>query len=167
MEEKNVIDDKQKNEQTLIPEQVANDPVKEAQVVNELSQKIKNLEAENEKYKEAQKKYYDGLINGQTSNENVQKVRSKDEIRADISKELKSGKPLNLNLAKLYVELDENVRANEGESGFTPKGRNAIPTADEKLTAERLHDCLETCIEEANGDPEAFNIALEKRMKKK
>lgn len=145
--------------------QTTTDLVEEAQALNEMSNKVKTLEAQNAELMAAKKKYYDSILNGQTVEE-VAPYRTRDEIRKDLFSKDKQ-EMSNLEYAKLTVELDDACIREDGESCFLPKGRNVTVTSDERNTAERFHNCLVDCIEEADGDEEVFNQALARRIKRK
>lgn len=141
------------------------DLVEEASALTEMSNKVRNLEAQNAELMAAKKKYYDAILNGNTVEDNGPQYRTRDEIRKDLfqgDKELS-----NLEYAKLVVELDDACIREEQESCFLPKGRNVTVTADERDVATRFHNCLVDCIEEADGDNEIFNQAMNRRIKKK
>lgn len=151
------------NEQAVT--QQGTDLLDEAQALNEMSKKVSTLEAQNAELMAAKKKYYDSILNGQ-SVEEVAPNRTRDEIRKELfGKDMQEMS--NLEYAKLVVELDDACIREEGESCFLPKGKNVTPTSDERLTAERFHDCLVDCIEEADGNAEVFNQAMARRIKKK
>lgn len=145
--------------------QTNTDLLDEAQALSEMSKKVSALEAQNAELMAAKKKYYDAILNGQTVEEGAQ-YRTKDEIRKDLFKQDRD-EISNLDYAKLVVELDDACIREDGESCFLPKGKDVTPTADERDTAERFHECLVTCINEADGDNEVFNQALARRIKKK
>lgn len=141
------------------------DLLEEASALNELGNKVRTLQAQNAELMAAKKKYYDAIINGNTAEDNGPTERTRDEIRKDLfggNKELS-----NLEYAKLVVELDDACIREDGESCFLPKGRNVTVTADERDVANRFHNCLVDCIEEADGDEEIFNQAMNRRIKKK
>lgn len=141
------------------------DLVEEASALNEMSNKVRTLEAQNAELMAAKKKYYDSILNGQ-SVEEVAPYRTRDEIRKDLFGRDKQ-EMSNLEYAKLCVELDDACIREEGESCFLPKGKDVTPTADERDTAERFHNALVECIEEAGNDNEIFNQAMARRIKKK
>ncbi len=153
----------EKSEQGLTSS--TSDLVEEASALTEMSNKVRNLEAQNAELMAAKKKYYDAILNGNTAEDNGPAERTKLEIRKDLfqgDKELS-----NLEYAKLVVELDDACIREDGESCFLPKGRNVTVTADERDVANRFHNCLVDCIEEADGDNEIFNQAMNRRIKKK
>lgn len=143
------------------------DLLDEAQALSEMSKKVSTLEAQNAELMAAKKKYYDAILNGQTVEDNGPKYRTKDEIRKDLFGRDDKDNMTNLEYATLAVELDDACIREDGESCFLPKGKNVTVTSDERETAVRFHDCLETCIKEADGDPEVFDQALNRRIKKK
>lgn len=149
---------KQINEEALSP-QTPN--VEEAQALTELSAKIKKLESENQDLKEAKSKYYDSLLNGGSVEVVEPQVRSSEEIRKEMAKT--GSDNTNLRNAELSVELDLAVRRETGESSYLPKGHDISPTVQERDVADRTLETLQSCIDEANGDPNEFNLALKRR----
>lgn len=140
------------------------DLVEEASALNEMSNKVKALEAQNAELMAAKKKYYDSVLNGQTVEE-VAPYRTKKEIRQDLFGRDKQ-EISNLEYAKLVVELNEACIREDGESCFLPKGKEATPTYEEQQTAVKFHNALVECIEEANGDNAIFNQAMARRIRK-
>lgn len=141
------------------------DLLSEAQALNEMSMKVRNLEAQNAELMAAKKKYYDSVLNGQTVEE-VAPYRTRDEIRKDLFGREEKDNMSNLEYAELAVELDDACIRETGESCFLPKGKGVTPTVDEKDVALRMNSVLKECIEEADGDPEVFDQALKRRIRK-
>lgn len=158
MEEKNLT-----NEQGLAAS--AADLVEEASALNEMSNKVRNLEAQNAELMAAKKKYYDTILNGGTVEE-VAPYRTRDEIRKELFSIEDKDNMTNLDYAKLAVELDDACIREQGESCFLPKGKGVTPTVDERDVAVRMNAVLKECIEEADGDPHIFDQALQRRIRK-
>lgn len=136
---------------------------KEAQVLIELKKQNDALLAQNAELQAAKTKYYDAVLNGQSEPTGVQS-RTPKEIREEIAK--KSADNTNLENAKLYLELNEAVKARGGQSIFLPVGKNVQITYDEAEGARKLEEALKLCVEAANGDPDRFNSELKSHMKK-
>lgn len=160
-----IDEEKLQNEQAL--NQQGTDLLAEAQALTEMRNRNASLEAQNAELLAAKKKYYDAILNGQTAEDNGPKERTRNEIRKDLFGKDGKENMSNLEYAKLVVELDDACIRETGESCFLPKGRNVTPTAEEILTAEKVHNCLADCIEKADGDAVVFNQELERRIKKK
>lgn len=141
------------------------DLLDEAQALSEMSKKMSTLEAQNAELLAAKKKYYDSILNGQTVEE-VAPYRTRDEIRKELFGIEDKDNMSNLKYATLAVELDDACIRETGESCFLPKGKGVTPTVDERDVAVRMNSVLKECIEEANGDPQIFDQALARRIKK-
>lgn len=142
-------------EKAITPE--VTDLVQEAQALNEMSVKVRNLEAQNAELMAAKKKYYDQVLNGNTVEESVPQFRTRDEIRKDLFGREDKDNMSNLDYAKLTIELDDACIRETGESCFLPKGRNATPSYEEKDVAVRMHNALQSSIEQSNDDPREFD----------
>lgn len=153
------------NEQGLAAEQHT-DLVAEASALTEMSNKVRNLEAQNAELMAAKKKYYDSILNGSTVEDSGPTYRTRDEIRKDLFGRDQQNIS-NLEYAKLVVELDDACIREQGESCFIPKGKDVQVTAEEYMTAQNFHNALVDCIEEADGNNEIFNQAMARRIKKK
>lgn len=141
------------------------DLLDEAQALNEMNRKLKNLEAENAELLTAKKKYYDAILNGQTVEE-VAQYRTRDEIRKELFRQDRD-EISNLDYAKLALELDDACIRETGQSCFIPVGTDVNPTVDEKDVAVRFHELLEQAIADSNGDKDTFNSILGRVIKDK
>lgn len=144
----------------------ANPEAVEAQALTELKKRVEELSAENANLQQAKHDYYDAVLNGQKPSAPAEeKHRSIQEIRDDLVRGVENGIS-NLDYCRLILELDnENRRVNK-ESCFLPKGHNVGQISqDEYASADHLNDVLTDCIEKANGDPNAFNVYLARRIR--
>lgn len=136
----------------------------EAEATLKLKKRNEELEQENASLKEAKSKYYDVLLNSNLPEEEEPKKRSSGEIRDELIKKSDEGCS-NLDYWKLAIELDDACREeNNGQSCFLPRGNDVVPTADEYARADKVHDVMKECIELSDGDPNVFNMQLEKHM---
>lgn len=139
--------------------------VDQARALKEQQDRIEALEAQNKELTEAKRQYYDKVLNGQNPNEDV-KPKTVEECRKEL-KEAKDRGCSNREYAEKALALDDACRRETGESCFLPKGRDVTVTAAEYQTAENVHKVFEECLEQADGDDTAFNIALESHIRKK
>lgn len=143
------------------------DLVEEASALNEMSNKVKTLEAQNAELMAAKKKYYDAILNGTTTEDNGPKERTVEEIRKDLFDRKDKDNMSNLEYAELAVELDDACIRETGESCFVPKGKNVQVTYDEQMSAAKMNAVLKECIESADGDPNIFNREFARHIKQK
>lgn len=159
--------DEEKNDPNL--SNPTTDPAAEAQIVLDLKKTVDSLKAENAAYKKAQAEVYDKILNGGTADPAEPTHRPIADIKKDLAK-MSDGEATNLEYCKLAIELDDALIADGKDSCFLPKGRDQngeaiTPTADEEATASKFHRIIEECIQEANGDPARFNMALNYRTR--
>lgn len=146
-----------------------NPEIEQARTLAELKNKVTVLENENKNLQEAKSKYYDQILNGGSADPIVeQKHRPIKEIRDDMIKGFEND-ITNLDYCKLAVELDDAIREDANDRGkvdsaFLPKGKDVQITVDEYNTADKMNKVLKECIEEADGNPDKFNMALEAHM---
>lgn len=105
------------------------------------------------------KRLLNDYINGKTPNvENVEPKPTTAELRKKFLTEFDSMS--NLEHAKTYVALRENVMA---ETGLDPTaGTN--PSDEDKAQAQKLADVLNECIDIAQDDPVVFQNELNRRI---
>lgn len=151
---------------TAITPEAKPDLLQEAQALNEMSNKVTKLEAENKELLAAKKKYYDTIINGQVPNSEAPKERTAKEIREEMAKIKEKDALTNLEYVTKSLELDEAVRRETGASSYLPKGNGITPTTDERDVADRFAKFMTEAVAEANGDNEVFNNIIERHVKK-
>lgn len=89
----------------------------------------------------------------------VKPAKTELELAKEFGK-LVAEKPNNLEYCKKMIEMDNYYLEHKGESIFDPYGREVQITANERETSKRVHDAIQSCIDQANGDPKAFDEAL-------
>lgn len=156
----------EKTNETSSQESTTNPEVDSAQALSERNSRIKDLEKQNAQLQEAKSKYYDAVLNGGDAPSAEEKHRSIKDIREDMIKGVENGIN-NLDYCKLALELDKEVRRTTNESVFVPKGRQVIVEPKEYASADKLTQCLEDCIRDADGDPVRFNRALQSHISNK
>lgn len=88
-------------------------------------------------------------------------VESKESIE-DLRKELfnQNGDLSNLEVAKKSLDLRKKLMAEGKPDPFLPVGTNYIVTNEDIEAANRVAECLEHCVEYADGDSEVFTNEL-------
>jgi len=152
-----------KSESVLTPE---TKQTQEAQTLTELAKKVHDLQSENADLREAKKKYYDTLLNGTPVSDDtpVEEYRSAKEVREELVKTQANN--TNLKNAELYVELNEAVIREGGQSVFLPRGKDVTPSYEEIELSERFPRILKECIEKAEGSPSIFNTEFQRHIRK-
>lgn len=157
------------NNQSVTATQTVDDnpEVDSARALTELKTQVDNLQKQNSQLLQAKHDYYDAVLNGtNTPQAAEEKHRSMDEIRNDLRAfQANDVTPTNLEYCKLILELDNESRRTTGESVFIPKGHEVGTVKPEEYqVADNLNSILTDCINLADDDPTAFNIALSRRI---
>lgn len=133
----------------------------------EIVKKLKENSVSKEDYvklQEENKKLADTIANGLVINQVEEEAKPKvsmDDLRKNFLKENQT----NLEYAQNALALREAImEKNPDDDPFLPKGHNLNPTEQDKIDAQNVADVLEQCIELADGNSDAFTIALQNRM---
>lgn len=117
-----------------------------------------------EKLKEENKKLANTIANGLTVQPKEEPKKAEvdiNELRKNFLKENQSNLEYAQNVLALRNALMEN---NPEDDPFLPKGHNINATEQDKIDAQNVADVLEQCIELADGNSDAFTIALQNRI---
>lgn len=128
---------------------------------------IKDLKAnsvsksEYEKLQEENKQLINALANGETITTTVEVEKpSLADLRANLMKEEQT----NLEFIKNALALRTAVIEQEGYDPFVPRGSQYAPTAEDEVTAQKVADIYQECVDYANGDSQLFTNELQRRM---
>lgn len=148
-------------------QKVGNPEVDSARALEELKAKVDDLTKQNQDLLEAKHDYYDAVLNSNAPAAEEEHHRTSQEIRADLRGYLdRDVIPTNLQYCSLVLELDDAERRAGKPSIFLPEGHQVGTIKPEEYqTADNFHDVLADCVERAEGDPDAFNILLNRRIK--
>lgn len=117
-----------------------------------------------EKLQEENKKLANTIANGLTVQPKEDSKKAEvdiNELRKNFLKENQSNLEYAENVLALRNALMEK---NPDDDPFLPKGHNINATEQDKIDAQNVADVLEQCIELADGNSDAFTIALQNRM---
>ena len=117
-----------------------------------------------EKLQEENKKLANTIANGLTVQPKEEPKKAEvdiNELRKNFLKENQSNLEYAENVLALRNALMEK---NPDDDPFLPKGHNINATEQDKIDAQNVADVLEQCIELADGNSDAFTIALQNRM---
>ena len=128
---------------------------------------IKDLKAnsvsksEYEKLQEENKQLINALANGETITTTVEVEKpSLADLRANLMKEEQT----NLEFIKNALALRTAVIEQEGYDPFVPRGSQYAPTAEDEVTAQKVADIYQECVDYADGDSQLFTNELQRRM---
>ena len=74
------------------------------------------------------------------------------------------GECTNLEFIENSLKIREEVLKREGKDIFLPQGKNIHPTQEDINGVSRVVDCLNHCIEVAEGDSSIFTTELQKHL---
>ncbi len=117
-----------------------------------------------EKLQEENKKLANTIANGLTVQPKEEQKKAEvdiNELRKNFLKENQSNLEYAENVLALRNALMEK---NPDDDPFLPKGHNINATEQDKIDAQNVADVLQQCIELADGNSDAFTIALQNRM---
>ena len=117
-----------------------------------------------EKLQEENKKLANTIANGLTVQPKEEPKKAEvdiNELRKNFLKENQSNLEYAENVLALRNALMEK---NPEDDPFLPKGHNINATEQDKIDAQNVADVLQQCIELADGNSDAFTIALQNRM---
>lgn len=117
-----------------------------------------------EKLQEENKKLANTIANGLTVQPKDEQKKAEvdiNELRKNFLKENQSNLEYAENVLALRNALMEK---NPDDDPFLPKGHNINATEQDKIDAQNVADVLEQCIELADGNSDAFTIALQNRI---
>ena len=152
-----------------MPEEELNNVSSPAEMGNETDYiaAIKDLKAnsvsksEYEKLQEENKQLINALANGETITTTVEVEKpSLAELRANLMKEEQT----NLEFIKNALALRTAVIEQEGYDPFVPRGSQYAPTAEDEVTAQKVADIYQECVDYADGDSQLFTNELQRRM---
>lgn len=70
----------------------------------------------------------------------------------------------NLEYVEKTLQLRQAIIEETGRDPFLPAGIKETPSEADAAAAARVADILQKCVDEANGDPEAFDVILSKKV---
>ena len=114
------------------------------------------LEAEN-------KQLLDAYINGKELDEKEKSKEPEVDIKA-LRESIFSEDCTNLDYITNSLKLREEILKKGGKDIFLPNGKNIKPTKEDLESVERVVECLNYCVEEADGNDEIFTLELQKHL---
>lgn len=130
----------------------------------DLVQMVEDLKANSvaksdyEKLQNENKRLMKALIN----NEQLQKDVEPFDFEKT-AKELLTGDNTNLAYIEKTLKLRQHILDTKGIDMFVNPGMLESPTEQQKATAQTVAQVLQECVDDAQGDPAAFRIALQRR----
>lgn len=112
------------------------------------------------KLKDKNRELLQSLVNGETIQEDVKVLPNIKELR---EKAFKDGQT-NLEYCQNALNLRNAIIEQGGVDPFVPNGLKIVPTDEDIVTAQRVADVLQECIDVADGDSAIFTNELQRRM---
>lgn len=144
------------DEQTNVTDQNTEtefDPIQEIQ-------NLKNNSVSKEDYDKVvaeNKRYLKALIDGQQVATSTAEPVDVDALRKDLF----NGEELdNLTYCKKALELRTAILERDGVDIFVGSGSKLNPTDEDYITAQKVADVMQTCIDEADGNSDVFTARL-------
>ena len=116
------------------------------------------------KLQEDNKKLLDTIVNGNYHTDDEEE-QAKKEVPVDldaIRKEMFSGNCSNLKYAEDALKLRSEILKKDGVDIFLPHGSHIKPTKEDVESVTNVVNCLQHCIDEADGDSSIFTLELQK-----
>lgn len=95
--------------------------------------------------------------NSQVNLVNTQDERSIDEVKSDL---LNAKDSTNLEKWQLALEYRNKIIESGGRDPFLPNGRNYTYDQNDVMTANKVAEIVQQCIDESDGNPTVFNAKL-------
>lgn len=133
------------------------------ETINEMKKNTVSKEAY-AKVVEENKQLLDSLVNN-SYKEEEEEVKEEPVDRDALRKELFSGNCSNLKYAEDALKLREDILNKDGVDIFLPHGKNIAPNEEDARSVQRVVECLQHCIDEADGDSSIFTLELQKKLK--
>lgn len=161
------------NQQTTTTTEEQNNQIEEAKAFLEMQEKLKKLEKENKDLLQAKKEFYDKQLQVEppTEDENGEQNEEPDQIdlkkfSEDFFKDVDTHN--NLDVAVNLLKINDERKRRGLPSGFLPVSSEEEPTFQETQLYDydgKLEKVLRKCVEEANGDSHAFDVAATRYIK--
>ena len=115
------------------------------------------------KLQEENKQLLNTIVNGNYSIEDSEVQVKEEPVDLDaIRKEMFSGNCSNLKYAEDALKLREEILKKDNVDIFLPHGSHIKPTKEDVESVKNVVNCLQHCIDEADGDSSIFTLELQK-----
>ena len=142
--------------------------IEEAKKLEELKKKNEELEKQNKDLLKAKQDYYDKVLQVEPEEPQEEEEENFDlkGFTENFFKDIQTTN--NLDFAKGVLKINEERKKQGLPSGFLPVSSEESATPKEEQLYDyggKLETLLKKCVEEANDDPHAFNIACARYIK--
>lgn len=130
----------------------------------DLIQMVEDLKANSVSKEDYQKLQADNkrLMQALIKNEKLQEVSEPFDL-AGTCKELLNGDNTNLEYIDKALKIRKHIKDTKGFDVFVNQGALERPTDQQIAAAENVAEVLQECVDEAQGDAAAFQVALQRR----
>lgn len=140
------------------------DTIEKQELEPDLVQMVEDLKANSVSKEEYQKLQADNkrLMHALIKNERISTPAEPFDLEKT-AKELLTGDNTNLEYIDKALKIRKNILDTKGIDVFVNQGALERPTEQQKATAETVAQVLQECVDEAQGDAAAFQVALQRR----
>lgn len=130
----------------------------------DLIQMVEDLKANSVSKEDYQKLQADNkrLMQALIKNEKLQEVSEPFDL-AGTCKELLNGDNTNLEYIDKALKIRKHIKDTKGIDVFVNQGALERPSEQQLAAAETVAEVLQECVDEAQGDAAAFQVALQRR----
>ena len=134
------------------------------ETINEMKKNTVSKEMYN-KLQEENKQLLNTIVNGNYHEEEGEEKPKEEPVDLKaIREEMFSGNCSNLKYAENALKLREETLKKEGIDIFLPHGTHIKPTKEDVESVTNVVNCLQHCIDEADGDSSIFTLELQKYL---
>lgn len=134
------------------------------ETINEMKKNTVSKEMYN-KLQEENKQLLNTIVNGNYHEEEGKEKPKEEPVDLNaIREEMFSGNCSNLKYAENALKLREETLKKEGIDIFLPHGTHIKPTKEDVESVTNVVNCLQHCIDEADGDSSIFTLELQKYL---
>lgn len=117
------------------------------------------------KLQEENKQLLNTIVNGNYHEEEDSEKSKEEPVDLNaLREEMFSGNCSNLKYIENALKLREETLKNDGIDIFLPHGTHISPTKEDIESVQNVVNCLQHCVEEADGDSSIFTLELQKYL---
>lgn len=116
------------------------------------------------KLQEENKQLLNTIVNGNYESDEENKPKEEPVDLDALRKEMFSGSCSNLKYVENALKLREEILKKDGNDIFLPHGKNIKPTKEDIESVNNVVNCLQYCVDEADGDSNIFTLELQKHL---
>lgn len=138
-------------------EQVVEEQLDPIEAIKEMKQNYVPKK-EYEKVVKEKNDYFKALVNGESIDVKPEEPVNVEQLRKDLFSE--NGNLTNLDFIQKALKLRDEVITKEGKDPFCPYGKHISPDDSDYISAQKVADGLQHCIDVADGNSDIFRQEL-------